>query len=393
MVSYTDDKAKIFTGRILLELLYNPRIREDFKYRFIRKEIGNIQISLEGFKASVKSFSIGQNVRGEIFYSYRPDKARLDDIQDRKKAKSRKFVESAIEWILLDLLPAMNPKNYSCIISATPLNKKCVVSALKEGTESRKPVLSYSYPAIRDGHSTWPSRFTLKYLEEIKGNIGSLFFNQEYLLIPMPVDETVFREEWIRYYSKEDLKNFKPVMILTWTDPSLTSKGCYKATVCLASDGVYDYVLKARVKKESVSSMLGGIYQIHRQYHPLILFYEDYTDDPKNQTILQEAIDTKEKEAGYSLPLKPERNTLNKEMRIEGTLSSRIENGLVRFDRDDPDQKIIIDELLSFPESEYLDGADALEGAVRKMREFCLKYRGKITTRKSRYPSRILEGY
>ena len=53
---------------------------------------------------------------------YRPDYVRMDDIQSRKRAKSRKFVRETIEWITQDLIPALD-ENYSAVIVATPLNK------------------------------------------------------------------------------------------------------------------------------------------------------------------------------------------------------------------------------------------------------------------------------
>jgi hypothetical protein len=52
--------------------------------------------------------------------------------------------------------------------------------------------------------------------------------------------------------------------------------------------------------------------------------------------------------------------------RIEETLSAPIENGVIRFLKTDGDQKELIDQLLQFPDGEYVDGPDALEGVVRK---------------------------
>jgi phage terminase large subunit-like protein len=55
-----------------------------------------------------------------------------------------------------------------------------------------------------------------------------------------------------------------------------------------------------------------------------------------------------------------ETNTIHKDTRIEGTLSAPIENGTIRFDKTDPDQKELIDQLLQFPGGEYKDKPDAL---------------------------------
>jgi len=60
----------------------------------------------------------------------------------------------------------------------------------------------------------------------------------------------------------------------------------------------------------------------------------------------------------------------------------------------DKDQKELIDQLLQFPDGEYVDGPDALEGVVRKLLEYAKKRRaGKPKSTHSREAARIMEGY
>jgi hypothetical protein len=60
----------------------------------------------------------------------------------------------------------------------------------------------------------------------------------------------------------------------------------------------------------------------------------------------------------------------------------------------DGDQKELIDQLLQFPDGEYVDGPDALEGVVRKLLEYARKRRaGFPMTARPREAYRILEGY
>jgi predicted phage terminase large subunit-like protein len=120
------------------------------------------------------------------------------------------------------------------------------------------------------------------------------------------------------------------------------------------------------------------------------MFYEENG----GQALLSEVLDNKAEKEGYHLPHKAEINTLHKDMRIEGTLSAPIENGVIRFDRTDADQKELIDELLQFPDGEYKDGPDALEGVVRKLQEYARKrHAGMPTTRRPREAGRVLRGY
>ncbi|MDR0761154.1 MAG: hypothetical protein LBF74_13770, partial [Treponema sp.] len=89
-----------------------------------------------------------------------------------------------------------------------------------------------------------------------------------------------------------------------------------------------------------------------------------------------------------------ETNSIHKDTRIEGTLSAPVENGVIRFLKSDPDQKELIDQLLQFPDGEYKDGPDALEGVTRKLLEYARKRKaGMPVTRQTRESARILQGY
>ena len=396
--SYNEDKSAVFSGRILLELMYNQRLRNDFGEFFLPNQhpgIKNFTAHVPesgGKKIGVRAVSIGQDPRGFVHGAHRPDYVRMDDIQSRKRAKSRKFVRETIEWITQDLIPAL-AENYSAIIAATPLNTQCVASTLEKGTDDIRAVKTYKFPAQARGKPTWEDEFPKARLSRIKKSIGTMAFNQEYLLIPIALDERIFKEEHIKRYAGEELTGTHFTYVLSWTDPSVKAeeKHCFKATVCagITNEGLI-YVLQARVRKESVSRMVDSMYQIFNDYNPARMFFEDNG----GQALLAEIFNAKAEATGYPIPHKAETNTVNKIARIEGTLSAPIENGVIRFLKTDPDQKELIDQLLQFPDGEYSDGPDALEGVVRKLLEFARKRRaGKPITSGRREAARILEAY
>jgi predicted phage terminase large subunit-like protein len=168
-------------------------------------------------------------------------------------------------------------------------------------------------------------------------------------------------------------------------------KHCFKATVCagITNEGII-YVLKARIRKESVSRMVDGMYLVYNGCNPSWMFYEDNG----GQALLAEVLDAKAETEGYHIPHRAETNTAHKDTRIEGTLSAPVENGVIRFLKTDPDQKELIDELLQFPDGEYKDGPDALEGVTRKLQEYARKRRaGMPMTSRPRESGRVLRGY
>jgi predicted phage terminase large subunit-like protein len=181
--------------------------------------------------------------------------------------------------------------------------------------------------------------------------------------------------------------------VFSWTDPSVKheEKHCYKATVCagITNEGTI-YILAARIRKESVARMVDGMYAIYNKYNPHRMFFEDNG----GQGLLAEVLNAKTESMGYPVPHKTETNTIHKDTRIEGTLSAPIENGVIRFLKTDPDQKELIDQLLQFPDGEYKDGPDALEGVVRKLLEYARKRKAGLPRSGRPWASaRMLEGY
>ena len=396
--SYNEEKSERFTGRILLELMYNQRLKNDFGELIPEGKcpaMGDFAVNVPGHKGKttgVLAVSMGQDPRGFVHGASRPDYVRLDDIQNRRRARSRKFVRESIEWIMQDLIPAL-AENYSCVIAATPLNTQCVASTLEKGTDEVGAVKTFKFPAEARGKSAWKEAFPLSRLARIKKIIGSLSYNQEYLLIPIALDERIFKEESIKPYAPEELAGIRFQYVFSWTDPSVKheEKHCYKATVCagITGEGII-YILKARIRKESVSRMIEGMYILYNECNPGWMFYEDNG----GQALLAEVLDAKAEAEGYHIPHRAETNTMHKDTRIEGTLSAPIENGVIRFLKTDADQKELIDQLLQFPDGEYKDGPDALEGVVRKLQEYARKRRaGFPKSARTRQSASVLEGY
>jgi predicted phage terminase large subunit-like protein len=276
---------------------------------------------------------------------------------------------------------------------ATPLNTKCVASSLEKGSDEISAVRTYKFPSEVRGKPAWEAAFPASRLARLKRTIGNLAYGQEFLLIPIALDERIFKEDYIKGYAPEEIVGVHFPYVYSWTDPSVKheEKHCYKATVCagITNEGVI-YVLKARIRKESVQRMVDGMYLIYRDCKPDRMFYEDNG----GQAFLGEVLDMKNKVEGYPIPYRAETNTVHKDTRIEGTLSAPIENGIIRFYKADPDQKELIDELLQFPDGEYKDGPDALEGVVRKLLESARRRRaGLPQSSRPRESARILEGY
>ena len=191
--SYTEEKSGRFTGRILAELRYNLRLKNDFG-EFIpgkRPALDHFTVNVPGNggkTVGVPAVSMGQDPRGFVHGPSRPDYVRLDDIQSRRRAKSRKFVKASIDRIMQDLIPAL-ADTYSCVMVATPLNTQCVASMPEKGSDEIKAVKTYKFPSEVRGKPAWEAAFPMSRLARLKRTIGSPAYGQEFLLIPIAPDE------------------------------------------------------------------------------------------------------------------------------------------------------------------------------------------------------------
>ena len=379
--SYVENKAVIFTTRILIELLYNQKLINDFGEIIYNSLFYKTKKSFKHFTAispitkdriDIKAFSIGQDPRGIINGAYRPTCVRLDDIQSSKRAKSKKFVIESINWIFESLLPALE-NNYSLVILATPLNNKCVASTLKNGDEAKniKKIKTYEYPVLdKKGNSIWIERFPIARLEKLKQVMPQDIFNQEFLLRPRKIDDRIFDRDLFKMFSLKEMGQevMKAMAVVGGCDFSMTANGDYKATIIIGFYNGKIYVLKTRIRKERTDIHIRGIYQLYRDgvLWTERIFYEDVTANKENISALRESFEYIAKEKGYPLPLEPVRNISNKIIRISSNLSTLINNGEILFNIDDPEQKILIEQLEDFPDGDNDDAPDALSIAVSK---------------------------
>jgi len=401
--AYDADRAELMTARVLLELLYNPRLDSDFGAFF-----GDDRKPAVGFFAArcptvpdvsvaVQAISIGQNPRGLVWGAHRPDLAILDDIQSDKRARSKKWVAETLDWIFRGLVPAL-AAGYRLDILATYLHTKCVASILRNGGKMRtrefKPVTHFEFPAREegkaDGKPSWPAAFPDKRLRSLRETLGSLIFNQEYLLVAISEEGTVFPEEWIKYYVPGELEGRPSDAVLTRIDPASkdAKKNCKKAVITATISGGLIFVRAAWIRNSSIGKMIEATYSQYDAHRPARVTYEDNG----GHALLGPLFDAEAEKRGRAVPLRAWTEHENKIQRTEQLLSADIEAGRIRFLKDDSDQATLIEELLDWPNGD-LDGPDCLAGLVRDLKDYVRT--GRFTARggRKREAYEITRGY
>jgi predicted phage terminase large subunit-like protein len=222
------------------------------------------------------------------------------------------------------------------------------------------------YKAIKDdGAPLWPARWPMESLLKKKRQIGTLNFNKEFQNDPKD-EEGLFREEWIKYYRPEEIIG-KTLAVYDACDPSIgaNESSDYRAFVKIGRsiDGAI-YVLDADIKKRSIDSLVSTAYLRQEALiiqRPALVFG---LETVAFQAVLMVLFTMEARRRGKYLPIKEIPKQINKETRIS-RLSPLVERGVIRFQKGNSDQDLLIEQLIYFPSPTVNDdGPDALEMAV-----------------------------
>jgi len=249
----------------------------------------------------------------------------------------------------------------------TPITANCALERLMNDDEEnefhkvRIPAIKSNGPLTIDSIPTWPQSYTIEFLLDRKRKMGTASFNQEYLLKPMDED-SIFKLQWIKYYDPLDIE-LLPKTIVAACDPSVGNKmsSDFKALIVIARTEIETpryYVLHAWIRKATIGEMTDQIFHIQNRYAPISFGFETNGF----QQVLANLIYEKMSRMRLPIPIKEIQNTTNKELRVN-SIAPHIERGLVYFLKDDPDQELLIDQFLLFPNGEHDDGPDVFQMA------------------------------
>ena len=365
IISDTEDLAADFSQFIQLELEENERIKQDFgdltnPGRWKAKDF----TTKNGIR--VKARGQGQRVRGLRNQQYRVDCIIIDDLENDKNVRNPRLIKESIKWILTAVINTLK-HGASMTMVGTILSKKSVLAQMinmKCEADQEKPrFISRLYKAKLDDNykPLWPGGWTPEQLRLKEKLIGSTLFNQEYQNDPKD-DEGMFREEWIRYYSPEEIIG-KVLRVYTFIDPSSESGASndYKAiiTIGIDTDGII-YLLDAFIRRVSPNEMAKVAYLRYEEFHSLVMSMEENALGEFAQSPFQLVA----RDKGYQLPISGMKHSVAKEARV-GRISAHVERGILRFRKGHSDQDLLVEQLIYFPSTTVNDdGPDALEGAV-----------------------------
>ena len=175
-----------------------------------------------------------EEIRGYKWLDARPDRAYLDDIENKAMVRDTASVDASWRKLNTELIPALDKERRKVRVTGTPLADDCLVNRCKKSPEW----VHASFPicvcpsgvsgasAIDDpqAQAMWPERYPMEWIRKEKARFesGGLLreYVQEYMLVAASTQGKPFNEEEIRYMDMAPLSYAPKVYIC---DPARTT--------------------------------------------------------------------------------------------------------------------------------------------------------------------------
>lgn len=359
VISDTGSQAKGLLRTVRDELDSNERILADFG------ELRGPQWTEQSFvtRNGVRFLGRGAEsaIRGAKRGGARPDFLVLDDFEDDEAVLTPERREKRWKWLTTAAFGLAGPDGMDRMAFGTPLHLDAAIRRLGRdaGWGQRR------FPALRDdGAPAWPDWYGAAVLEAKLHEMGSLAYNQEYLLQPIDDAAKPFRREWLRTYEDQDGGGCPAHWWrFLYVDPAIGQKQTsdwFVATVVGASppgERLEVRVLDQFSGRFSVAEQVQRMADLDGRWCPMSIGVEaNAYQDALRQAVVEHGART-----GRLLHVVPVYSTKAKRVRILG-LSPRIEMGIVTF----PARLAsLMGHLADYPSVTHDDFEDSLAGAVQ----------------------------
>ena len=243
-IGHSESKARKNVRSIANELQGNRRIIEDFGQLYFeqssKKNKESKPKTVTEFVTEngcyVKAGSTQINMRGEGYDEFRPDLIILDDIENDETIRSlpkTQSVKNFCDEVFGGLAPDCN-----VLILGNYLSRSGSIAYLERKAKGNDNWRVHTRALVEKGEVTWPGKYTktiheayqrnqgvenekkhVRSVEQLKQDLGTARYNQEFLNLPIAKDFSPVREEWFEKgrgrYSKENLsKNMNNVFTM-----------------------------------------------------------------------------------------------------------------------------------------------------------------------------------
>ncbi len=216
-LSYSQDLADVF-GRSVRNYLRSPT----FAALFPGCQLSSDSSSARRFNTTVGGGYVAIGVGGPTT-GRGADLLLLDDlIKDREQADSQTYRESLIDWYRSVARTRLQPDGAIVLVQTRWGTSDFVSWLLQETQHEGWEVISLPAIALdsdplgrQPGEALWSEAYPVEALEQTKETLGSRDWNALYQQCPIADSDVIFRQDWLRFYSKSPLQ---PHSLATFMD-------------------------------------------------------------------------------------------------------------------------------------------------------------------------------
>lgn len=148
-----------------------------------------------------------EEIRGYKHLDSRPDRAYLDDIENKEMVRDTGTVDRNWKKLHMELLPAMDSELGKVRVTGTPLADDCMmarIAASANWTSAKFPICDGGIDSPTT-QAAWPERYPMEWIRKKRDQNAAegmlREFNQEYMLIAAGSQGKPFTEEMLRFES------------------------------------------------------------------------------------------------------------------------------------------------------------------------------------------------
>ncbi len=154
---------------------------------------------------AIEAHGWDEEIRGYKHYDKRPDRAYLDDIENKQSVRDTATVDTNWRKLYMELLPAMDKELGKVRMTGTPLADDCMIRRA-----ANSPHWVYGRFPICDGEidnpetkSAWESRYPMQWIRAKRDQYAAegmlREFMQEYMLVATGAQGKPFTEDMLRF--------------------------------------------------------------------------------------------------------------------------------------------------------------------------------------------------
>jgi len=204
-----------------------------------------------------------------------------DPYKNRKEADSPLIREQSWKWYISTAYTRLSP-NGAIILIMTRWHDDDLAGRLvaqAKTTGDKWDILSFPAIATKSeriagkyvrkvGEALWPTRYSLKRLESIRGVQGSYEWASLYQQTPIDEHSIEFKKEWFKYRTEKEVANLNTRRFLTVdTAGPMTSKSDYTGLVDNRVDMEGNWNVKAMKYKISSADLIEMLFVLQEQNH------------------------------------------------------------------------------------------------------------------------------